>query len=274
MDRSDTPVLCAVAVGNSRLRAGRFSAGGLVDSGAVAADDDAAIRELLTAMIDGQARVLAIASAAPAHTERVERLAADAAHDARLVRVGRDLPIPINRALDDESTVGHDRLLAALGAYRTANQACVVVDAGTAVTIDFVDGEGTFQGGAIAPGPTLMLDALHGRATHLPQLEFKPPDPRRGVFGKDTTHAMLLGVAAALRGVFRERLDSYAEAYGAYPQVVATGGDAALLEETGLVDHIVPDLVLMGIAAAFESALRAEADGLDDNPADGPDAHG
>jgi len=250
--------MCAIAVGNSRVRAGRFASGSLVASGVAADDTDEALRDLLAEHLTDDARVIAISTVAPARARRVERLAADIVPDARIVRAGRDMPIPIQRALDDDSTVGNDRLLAALGAFRTAEQACVVVDAGTAVTIDFVDGQGTFQGGAIAPGPAMMLEALHDRAEQLPRVEFAPPEPDRGVFGKDTPHAMLLGVTAALRGLFRERLDTYAEAYGAYPQVVATGGNAALLETTGLVDHFVPDLELMGIFAAFESALSAD----------------
>src|SRR5690606_33992349 len=66
------------------------------------------------------------------------------------------LPVPIEDALEDRSTVGQDRLLAALGAWWRTKQACIVIDAGTAVTVDFVDGTGVFQGGAIAPGVGMM----------------------------------------------------------------------------------------------------------------------
>ena len=269
---ADTPALCAVAIGNSRVRAGRFASGSLVASAVSDDDTDDAIRRLVADHIDTDTGVIAIASVAPARAQRVESIAAGITGatpaGATIVRLGRDLPIPIAMALENTQTVGHDRLLAALGAFTKAGQACVVVDAGTAVTIDFVDGEGTFQGGAIAPGPAMMLDALHNRAEQLPRVEFTPPDPERGVFGKDTPHAMLLGVTAALRGLFRERLDTYAEIYGAYPQVIATGGNAALLEPTGLVDHLVPDLELMGLHAAFEAALRAEHDSPDPTDAD------
>ncbi|MBL0922338.1 MAG: type III pantothenate kinase, partial [Phycisphaerales bacterium] len=77
-------------------------------------------------------------------------------------RIGRDIGVPMLHALDASGakTVGQDRLLAALAAFEGVKQACVVVDAGTAVTVDFVDGEGVFQGGAIAPGASLMLRSL------------------------------------------------------------------------------------------------------------------
>jgi pantothenate kinase type III len=67
---------------------------------------------------------------------------------------------------------------------------------------------------------------------------------------------MRVGVRAAVRGLAHELIDRYAEFYSAYPQVIATGGDArALFENDDLVEHIVPDLVLLGIQAACEMHL-------------------
>ena len=162
--------------------------------------------------------------------------------------------------ITDDSTVGQDRLLCAVGASVRAEQACVVVDAGTAITVDFVDGEGTFQGGIIAPGVQMMLDALHERTAALPKVPFALPDRALGPFGKDTTHAMRLGVLNAARGLARHTIEQYAEAFGGYPQIVATGGDApALFEHDDLVEHIVPDLQLIGIAEACARVLDADA---------------
>ncbi len=179
-----------------------------------------------------------------------------------VARFGRDLTIPIVNTLDDDSTVGQDRLLNALGAWSRAKQAIVIVDCGTAMTLDFVDGEGVFQGGAIGPGLNMMLRALHERTAALPEVAYEPSpgvasEADAGVaFGKDTRRAMLLGVQAAAQGMVRVLVERYATAYGGYPQVVATGGDArALFEGPGadeLVEHIVPDLTLLGIEAAVK----------------------
>jgi type III pantothenate kinase len=168
----------------------------------------------------------------------------------KVARFGRDLEIPIQNALRDGSTVGQDRLLNALGAYAKAQQACVVVDAGTAITVDFVDGEGVFQGGAIAPGLNLMLTVLHEHTAALPRVVFEPVGADEP-FGRETRGAMRLGVQAAARGMVRHLVERYATAYGAYPQVVATGGDARVLfEGDDLVEQVVPDLTLLGIEAA------------------------
>ena len=71
---------------------------------------------------------------------------------ATFLRMERDVPVPIGRQLDPEAIVGEDRLLCAAAAFGVLKQACVVVDAGTAVTVDFVDGAGTFHGGGDRPG--------------------------------------------------------------------------------------------------------------------------
>ncbi len=168
--------------------------------------------------------------------------------------VERDINVPIGRQLDPETIVGDDRLLNAAGAYNTVKQACVVVDAGTAVTVDFVDGAGTFHGGAIAPGARMMLTAMKQGTAQLPEVEMrKPIEP----IGHNTAEAMRSAVFHGIRGMVRELVERYAEVNGMYPMVIVTGGDATLLfEGYELVERIVPDLALMGMAATFEAHLQ------------------
>jgi pantothenate kinase type III len=100
----------------------------------------------------------------------------------------------------------------------------------------------------------MMLRSMHAGTAALPALTYSPPDAARGAFGKDTTHAMHLGVTAAAVGMVHHLINSYAEAYEAYPQVIATGGDAAaLFEHDELVEHVVPDLQLIGILEACKA---------------------
>lgn len=172
--------------------------------------------------------------------------------------VGDDLPVPVVCDLAPETVTGIDRLLNACAAWSVIQQACIVVDAGTAVTVDFIDGEGVFHGGVIAPGAQLQLNALHSGTDALPDLEFTPPkdDP----MGRSTAEAMLHGVAFGLQGLVRTTVEHYAEFYGAFPQVVATGGDAEkLFQNDELIDRIVPDLTVLGMAVAAKRAMRATA---------------
>jgi type III pantothenate kinase len=252
------PCLIAFAVGNTRVRFGLFRGCDLDEARSAPAD---AVDEVIKAVM-----TFGSAQSVPAVVASVNAPASDVLTKAlveraglRVLRIGSDVPIPLRHRLDDASTLGQDRALCALAAYKRAEQACVVVDAGTAVTVDFIDGEGVFQGGVIAPGLQMMLDSLHERTAALPSIRFERPDASRGPFGLDTRHAMLLGATNAVRGLVRETIEQFASAYGAYPQIIATGGDAgALFDGDDLIEHIVPDLQLFGIADAFAAASRDE----------------
>lgn len=256
------PALIAVAVGNTRTRIGVFKEGELREAESVMNDADpgrAARAFIERTGAEGSAAVLSAVHPgfADAVADGIDPVTTD------VHRLGRDLPIRIAHGLDDAGTVGHDRLVNAIGAYGRARQACVVIDLGTAMTVDFVDGRGTFQGGAIMPGLRMMLRALHEQTAQLPLLTYERPDPARGPIGKDTPHAMRLGVTAMVRGAVRELVEQYAEFYEAYPQVVATGGDAGVLEAqgesglgAGVIEHFVPDLQLIGIYTACQLALH------------------
>jgi len=250
-----------IAVGNSRARMGLWRGGEVLDACSVPHEPGGALPAEAAALLEtAAAGVLATVHRGAA--DRLERALVEARPGFEVFRVGRDVPLEITHALDDASTVGQDRLLNAVAAYDRARQACVVVDAGTAVTVDFVDGEGTFQGGVIAPGLGMMLAALHEHTDGLPKLDFEPTEPARGPFGKDTPHAMRLGVQTAVVGMVRAALERFADEYGAYPQVIATGGDLGLFQDEGIVEHFVPDLQLLGIGLCVDRAASgADADG-------------
>jgi type III pantothenate kinase len=248
--------LLGVCVGNTRTRYAVFQGPELQDSASVVNADPGALALALAEVYSAAGSPTVVMASVNRPT--ADRLEADLVDQtgAAIFRVGRDLEVPIAHALRDGSTVGQDRLLCALGAFSRARQACVVIDAGTAVTVDFVDGEGTFQGGAIAPGLAMMLRALSEGTAALPLVRYEPPAPGEGPFGKDTAGAMRAGVRAAVVGMVHELVDRYAESFGAYPQVVATGGDAhTLLADDPIVEHLVPDLQLIGLHAACVAAL-------------------
>ena len=253
--------LLAIDIGNSRTTIGRFDGRDLQRTESFANDDLSAIVSAAAAFRDDTdddddaLRAVIIATVHDAHAERISGAIADQT-SLDLYRVGSDLPVPVACALDPETITGSDRLLNALAAFDLLGQACMVVDAGTAVTIDFVDGEGTFHGGAILPGAAMQLRALHDFTDALPELAFTAPAD--DVFGRNTAEAMLRGVFHGIRGAVQRLTERTAEAYGAYPLVIATGGDApTLFEDDDLIDRIVPELTLRGIALAAERALAA-----------------
>lgn len=254
--------LIGVAVGNTRTMIGHVRGMEVGETSSHPSDDPAAVAKGVSDIVasTGPLPVVVASVNEPAARAIAKALSEDSGD--RVFRLGADLPIPILHALDDDSTVGQDRLLNAMAAHRIAGQACVVVDAGTCVTVDFVDGEGTFHGGVIAPGLQMMLDAMHHGTASLPRIVLRDSPAPAGPFGKETRGAMLLGVREAVLGLVRLTLERYAEHYGAYPQVIATGGDAlTLFEGDEIIESIVPNLQLAGIAAACLKGAEQESQG-------------
>lgn len=275
---SAMPSLLLVSIGNTRIRVATVRDDALEPSRVLATGEPAEAAQVIAAMAhaDGDAspRVV-ISTVNPVAAEAIE--AGLRGTGVAALRFGRELAIPMVNTLEDDSTVGQDRLLDALGAFARSKQACIVIDAGTAITVDFVDGEGTFHGGAIAPGLAMMLRALHEQTAALPEVTLtkelvpgvEPPmeGDEKTPFGKTTLQAMSIGVVSAARGLVHLLIDRYAEFYNAYPRVVATGGDAVMLfENDPLVETIVPDLTLIGMLEAVQRLDALAEAGGDDDP--------
>jgi len=248
--------LLAISVGNSRTSLGAFVDGKLLESDRVEnADPEAIVRtaeRLWKTLESDDERLCVIASVNDPVADPLETALA-AKLETEVSRIGRDLAAPIGECLDPGTVPGADRLLNAAAAWDVMRSACIVVDAGTAITIDFIDGDGVFHGGAIAPGATMQLTALHEHTAALPRVAFSQPDDVP--FGRNTAEAMLQGVYHGLRGLVWRLVERYAQEYGAFPPVVATGGDATtLFADDELIDRVVPDLTLLGIAVAVRRA--------------------
>jgi type III pantothenate kinase len=249
--------LIAINMGNSRCQIGQFIDGELKDQDQVATSDLTAVVEA-TSRLFGQIKEreepsVYVGAVVP---ETADRFAMDLASATGVepVRLERDVAVPISRQLDPEAIVGVDRLLNAVAAFDVMKEACVVVDAGTAMTVDFVDGDGTFHGGAILPGASMMLQALADGADQLPLIELSEPAE---AIGHSTVEAIRSGVVHGLRGAVRELTERYAEFYQAYPRVIATGGDASLLFQSyDLVERVVPELTLQGMAVTYRRSAE------------------
>ncbi len=253
--------LLAISVGNSRTRIGGFEEGKLVANHSFANDAAEPLSSEITRTFESlrhrdETSIVMATTNPPLSDELRKVLKGVLPHPIQ--RVEADLPIPIGRQLDPEAMIGEDRLLNAAAAYDVLQQACVVVDAGTAITVDLVDGAGTFHGGAIGPGAQLMLRSMYEHTAQLPDIEFTAPvEP----IGHSTVEAMRSAVFYGLRGMVRELVEQFAEIIGTYPMVIATGGNSEILfRDYDLVDRVAPDLTLMGIGVTLKAALRREQD--------------
>jgi type III pantothenate kinase len=148
-------------------------------------------------------------------------------------------------------TIGPDRLANAVAARHHFGTPVVVVDFGTAVTFDVVDGSGHYVGGIIAPGLAMMTDYLHERTALLPKVRIREP---RRVIGRNTRQAMLSGAVLGYRGMIRELVAALRREVGVPGlPVVATGGYAELVSRPlPEISAIRPHLTLEGLRLTWE----------------------
>ena len=244
--------LLVLNAGNSRLAIGVFTAGELTYVHRVAHEQrsewPARIKEAWDKIAEHEGAAVAGATVNPPLIESLEH-AVEQATGQRVQWVGREIDLPIKVLTDEPTETGVDRVLNVAAAYEQMGKACVVVDAGTAVTVDCCNDDGAFVGGAIAPGVSLQTDALNEKTAKLPRVPFEVPP---SAFGKNTADAIRLGVYHGIRGLVRDAAEGYATELGFWPDIIATGGDApGLFEGWELIHAIAPDLTLYGIALAY-----------------------
>jgi type III pantothenate kinase len=244
--------LLVINLGNSRLAVGTFVAGELKHVSRVSLDQrsdwEGVIAEAWRKISGKEQPAVAGASVNPRLLEQVEH-GVQQATGQPVQWVGRELELPIKVLTDHPQETGVDRVVNIAAAYEQMGKACVVVDAGSAVTVDCCNDQGDFLGGAIAPGVAMQLDALHSKTAKLPRVDLETPS---GAFGKNTPDAIRQGVYHGLRGMVKELVENYATELGHWPDIIATGGDAPkLFDGWELIHAVAPDLTLYGIALAY-----------------------
>lgn len=146
--------------------------------------------------------------------------------------------------------VGADLVADAMAAYTRCRGACVVIDFGTALTFTIVDGEGTMQGVAIAPGLETAVNALSRDTAQLPYVQLAlPPAP----YGKNTLHAIQAGVVYGYTGLVEYMIARIRETMQVDLQVIATGGLCDVIAPlTKVFTYIDKDLTLRGLKLIAE----------------------
>jgi type III pantothenate kinase len=147
--------------------------------------------------------------------------------------------------INKPSEVGADRLVNAVGAYIEHGGPLIVVDSGTATNFDIVGADGGFEGGVIAPGINLSMQALHEAAARLPRIAIEKPD---AIIGADTVGAMQTGVYWGYISLIEGLIALIKAEYSEPMKVVATGGIASLFEgETTAIDIFDHELTIRGL---------------------------
>jgi len=249
METPDT--FLAFDVGNSSIKAGYFNRGRLTMT--ASAPDAAALIPKLR-QFDKPAAAAAC-SVRPAQDEPLRQAVRDV-FGIPLAFLGKDLSSGVTIRCEQPEKVGADRLANTIAAFARAREHVIVVDFGTAIAFDVISDTGEFLGGAIAPGVSTCLAALHEKTALLPRVEIDEPPSG---FGRNTVEAILAGVIGGLTGLVDRIVENVEAELTTKFTVYATGGDARrIADKCHTVDEVVPALTLEGVYLAWKRMLRAQ----------------
>jgi len=156
-----------------------------------------------------------------------------------------EVDIGVRVLLDRPEEVGADRLVNAVAGYEQYGGPQIIVDFGTATTFDVIDEDGSYLGGAIAPGVNLSLEALRQAAAQLPRVAIGRPER---AIGRNTVQAMRSGIFWGYVGLIDGMIARLREELGKPVGVIATGGLAPLFTEcSASLQHADPQLTLKGL---------------------------
>ncbi len=266
----DPCMLLAIDIGNTNLTLG------LVDGGAIVATRRAGTHRATTTdemelLLDGLLSLdgrslegvggVVLASVVPSQTGMVEAVTNRRGLPLVVATAGT---VPLAIRVDRPGQVGPDRIVNALAAQRLYGTPAVVVDMGTATTLDCVGSDGAFVGGAIAPGLQLGLDALASHTARLPRIELRSPDR---AIGRDTVGAMQSGtvfgyqaLVAGLLARIRRELADQSDTTPDRVHAILTGGLSAepWARDVDGVTAIDPELTLKGLAILYAEVAGGE----------------
>ncbi len=261
MKHPSRELLVTIDVGNSRIKLGLFEKNGRVKAGqrlpeylrsmAVEVDEAVPWNELArwTRQVEGDVVAVILGGVNPRGRDKVlDGWPATGWPSPRVI--DNPFMLPIELRVDSPRTVGVDRLLNAVAAnvIRPAETPMIIVDSGTATTVDVISADGAFEGGAILPGFQLCAQALHQYTALLPRIsndEIAGDPP--AALGKNTRDALRSGLFWGQLGAVRELIRHLRETLPRDATVVVTGGAGRLIAPQLPASLHQPFLALQGL---------------------------
>lgn len=250
-------MLVAIDVGNTQTVVGLFVRDELQHQWRIAtnaertSDEYALLLQQFLGLADTELHALggvAISSVVPRVTAALREMS-DRYLRAPLLVIEPGIKTGMPILYDNPREVGADRIANAVAAFERFGGPAIVVDFGTATTVDAVSAKGEYLGGAIVPGIEISLDALFGRAAALRRVELVPP---KHVIGKSTVESIQAGAVYGFSGQVDAIVERFTAELGA-ATVIATGGLAGLLlPYSRTIEHHEPWLTLEGLRIVFD----------------------
>ena len=251
-------MLLVIDAGNTNITLGVFEGEDLLAQWRMVTDHDkggdeyaADLRNLFeSANVDlGKIDAVVIASVVPPLDQTITQMVQECFELTPLF-VNHTVETGLKILYDGPGDVGADRIVDAVAAATKYGAPCIVVDFGTATTLNAVNAAGEYLGGVIAPGIMISAEALFLRAAKLPRVEIKQPEK---VIGSSTVGAMQSGLYHGYAGLVDGVLEKMITEMNTKPRVIATGGLAPLIANASkFIEKVDSTLTLDGLRLVYE----------------------
>jgi type III pantothenate kinase len=258
-------MLLALDIGNSIISLGVFSHDTLVDHWRISSDlkkteDEYAliIRDLfsLKGLESSEVNGAIIESVVPQLLQVLQKSIQRLFHLDALI-FSSQTPMGIENRYENPQEVGMDRLANAVGGINALGAPVIIVDFGTAITLDLVDKDRAYAGGVILPGMEISAEALFKRTSKLPRVSLLPPP---NALGKTTITSIQSGLFWGTLGSVESLIRRLWKEIGYETKVIVTGGGAAeLIHEMPYVDLFDPHLTLRGLQSIWSHNRKRKA---------------
>lgn len=233
-----------IDIGNTLTKLAWFEKGKLTG---MSRFENPAMEDITGNILSRRAEKVIISEVAHAHRNAIN---ASVSPGSRILMLDHTTPIPLSVVYKTPESLGIDRVAAAVGAWQAFPESdMLVIDMGTAITIDRVTAAGEYRGGNISPGLHTRFRSLHDYTARLPLVEKDDLYPR---FGDNTRSAIAAGVQ---QGIIHE-INGYIHEFElSHPgcKIILTGGDAAFfVGELKSSIFVIPELVLSGLNRILE----------------------
>jgi type III pantothenate kinase len=251
-------MLLAIDIGNTNIVLGLYQGKKLITHWRLATQAERTADEygvIISQLIDyagyrcDQISAVAVSCVVPPMLTTTQELA-DKFFKIEPLIVGPGIKTGMPILYESPKDVGADRIVNGIAAYEKYRDTCIIVDFGTATTIDLISKKGEYVGGAIAPGLSISLEALIQRASKLPRIEVIKP---KEVVGRNTINSIQAGIFYGYVGLVDGIVKRIQEQHGLRAKVVATGGLAPLVaSECSSITEVDEFLTLEGLRIIHE----------------------
>jgi type III pantothenate kinase len=242
--------ILAIDVGNTAATVGFYEGGRLIKFGSIYYSD---IPKYVSKLANNGANSnldVIISSVFPKITKKI-KLSIHPKKRLKIWVVGENLPIRISYKYNKYNDLGCDRKVNTYGATRMYRLPMLIIDYGTAITIDYIDSKGIFQGGMIIPGPETAYRALGQRAALLPK-GLPLPKKAKSFLGRNNRGCMESGSLEGYGAMTDELIQRFRKRYGKSFRVLATGGFAGMIRPyTKYIDTIDPQHSIKSLLALW-----------------------